>query len=188
MFSDKTKIHQELKTRFRNESDLTLSMMTRAISDLDISNPAALDVIYEDVIFFTGDWPETEGWGSSDTAAVIRSVKETLISNGYLKASVMSAPADVANRLALANAGGTTKFQTGHTETFIRNQWKSAWTDTKGILRWCVNDAIPFDDMLADFRTLGLIDEDVQLGSNLLRELENDDFWAKQGFLQPREA
>jgi hypothetical protein len=100
----------------------------------------------------------------------------------------MSAPADVANRLALANVDGTTKFQTGHTETFIRNQWASAWTDTKGILRWCVNDAIPFDDMLADFRTLGLIDEDVQLGSNLLRELENDDFWAKQGFLQPREA
>ena len=182
MFADKTKIHQELKTRFRNESDLTLSMMTRAISDLDISNPLALDVMYEDVIFFTGDWPETQGWGSSDTAAVIRSVKETLISNGYLKDSVMSTPADV------DNVGGTIKFQTGHTETFIRNQWASAWIDTKGILRWCVNDAIPFDDMLADFRSLGLIDEDVQLGSNLLRELENEEFWAKQGFLQPREA
>jgi hypothetical protein len=80
------------------------------------------------------------------------------------------------------------KFQTGHTEAFIRNQWASAWIDTKGILRWCVNDAIPFDDMLADFRSLDLIDEDVQLGSNLLRELENDEFWAKQGFLQPKEA
>ena len=182
MFADKTKIHQELKTRFRNESDLTLSMMTRAISDLDISNPKALDVMYEDVIFFTGDWPETQGWGSSDTAAVIRSVKETLISNGYLKDSVMSTPADV------EDFGGTTKFQTGYTETVIRNQWASAWTDTKGILRWCVNDAIPFDDMLADFRSLGLIDEDVQLGSNLLRELENEEFWAKQGFLQSREA
>ena len=182
MFADKTKIHKELSDRFRNESDLTVSMMTRAISDLDISNPAALDVMYEDVMFFTGDWPESEGWGSSDTAAVIRSVKETLISNGYLKDSVMSTPADV------ADFSGTTKFQTGYTETVIRNQWASAWTDTKGILRWCVNDAIPFDDMLADFRSLGLIDEDVQLGSNLLRELENEEFWAKQGFLQPREA
>ena len=86
MFADKTEIHQELKTRFRNESDLTVSMMTRAISDLDISDPAALDVMYEDVMFFTGDWPESEGWGSSDTSALIRSVKETLISNGYLKA------------------------------------------------------------------------------------------------------
>jgi len=85
MFADKTKIHQELKNRFRNESDLTVSMMTRAISDLDISDPAALDVMYEDVMFFTGDWPESEGWGSSDTSALIRSVKETLISNGYLK-------------------------------------------------------------------------------------------------------
>ena len=87
MFADKTKIHKELSNRFRNESDLTLSMMTRAISDLDISNPAALDVMYEDVMFFTGDWPESEGWGSSDTAALIRSVKETLISHDYLKAA-----------------------------------------------------------------------------------------------------
>jgi hypothetical protein len=78
-------IHTVLATRFANESDLTVSMMTRAISDLDISNPAALDVMYEDVIFFTGDWPETEGWGSSDTLALIRSVKETLISHDYLK-------------------------------------------------------------------------------------------------------
>ena len=79
MFADKTKIHQELKTRFRNESDLTLSMMTRAISDLDISDPAALDVMYESVIFFTGDWPETQGWGSSDSRICVNSVKETLI-------------------------------------------------------------------------------------------------------------
>ena len=85
MFADKTKIHKELSDRFRNESDLTVSMMTRAISDLDICNPAALDVMYEDVMFFTGDWPESEGWGSSDTAALIQSVKATLISNGYLR-------------------------------------------------------------------------------------------------------
>jgi hypothetical protein len=78
-------IYSVLETRFRNESDLTLSMMKRAISDLDISNPAALDVMYEDVIFFTGDWPESEGWGSSDTSALIQSVKETLISNNYMK-------------------------------------------------------------------------------------------------------
>ncbi len=82
---DKTKIHQELSNRFRNESDLTVSMMKRAISDLDVSDPAALDVMYEDVMFFTGDWPESEGWGSSDTSALIRSVKETLISNGYIR-------------------------------------------------------------------------------------------------------
>ena len=82
---DKTEIHQELSNRFRNESDLTVSMMKRAISDLDISDPAALDVMYEDVMFFTGDWSESEGWGSSDTSALIRSVKATLISNGYIR-------------------------------------------------------------------------------------------------------
>jgi hypothetical protein len=80
-------IHTVLATRFRNESDLTVSMMTRAISELDISDPEALDVMYEDVIFFTGDWPETQGWGSSDTSALIQSVKETLISHDYLKAA-----------------------------------------------------------------------------------------------------
>ena len=77
-------IYTVLEARFANESDLTLSMMKRAISDLDISNPAALDVMYEDVIFFTGDWSESEGWGSSDTSALIRSVKESLLACEYL--------------------------------------------------------------------------------------------------------
>lgn len=78
-------IYTVLETRFTNESDLTISMMKRSISDLDISNPEALDVMYEDVMFFTSDWPESEGWGSSDTSALIRSVKSTLISNGYIR-------------------------------------------------------------------------------------------------------
>jgi hypothetical protein len=34
--------------------------------------------------------------------------------------------------------------------------------------------------MLADFRALGLIDEDIQLGSSLLREKEDEEFWANQ--------
>ena len=80
------------------------------------------------------------------------------------------------------------KFQTGHTEEYIRNQFTDTHTDSVGTLRWSINDAIPFDDMLADFRLLDLIDENIQLGSNLLREQENDEFLAKQGFLQPREA
>jgi hypothetical protein len=83
---DKTKIHQELKNRFKNESDLTLSMMKRVILQLDIQDPATLDIIYETVIYYTGDWSESEGWGSLDTAYLIRSVKDRLYSNGYLKA------------------------------------------------------------------------------------------------------
>lgn len=80
------------------------------------------------------------------------------------------------------------KFQTGHTEQYIRDSWSRSYTDTQGILRWCINDAIPFDDMLADFRSLGLIEEDIQLGSNLLREQENDEFWENYLIKQPSEA
>ena len=39
-------IYTVLETRFANESDLTLSMMKRAISDLGIVNPESLDIIY----------------------------------------------------------------------------------------------------------------------------------------------
>jgi len=80
------------------------------------------------------------------------------------------------------------KLQTDHTEQYIRDQFADTQTDSVGTLRWKINDAIPFDDMLADFRSLGLIDEDVQLGSNLLREQENDEFWANHKFKQPKEA
>ena len=77
-------IYSVLATRYRNESDLTLSMMKRAISDLGIVNPESLDIIYESVMFYTGDWPESEGWGSSDSRICVNSVKETLIACEYL--------------------------------------------------------------------------------------------------------
>ena len=77
-------IYTVLATRYRNESDLTISMMRRAISDLEISNPESLDIIYESVMFYTGDWPETEGWGSSDSRICVNSVKESLIACEYL--------------------------------------------------------------------------------------------------------
>ena len=78
-------------------------------------------------------------------------------------------------------------YQTGYTEKVLMEQFMSAYIDHDHIVRWRSNDQIPFQDMLADFRALGLIDEDAQLGSSLLREREDDEFWAKQGFLQPRE-
>ena len=79
-------------------------------------------------------------------------------------------------------------YQTGYTEKVLMEQFMGAYIDHEHIVRWRSNDQIPFQDMLADFRALGLIDEDAQLGSSLLREREDDEFWAKQGFLQPREA
>ena len=77
-------IYSVLATRYRNESDLTLSMMKRAISDLGIVNPESLDIIYESVMFYTGDWPESEGWGSSDSRICVNSVKESLLACEYL--------------------------------------------------------------------------------------------------------
>ena len=79
-------------------------------------------------------------------------------------------------------------YQTGYTEKVLMEQFTGAYIDHDHIVRWRSNDQIPFQDMLADFRALGLIDEDAQLGSSLLREREDEEFWAKQGFLQPREA
>ena len=52
-----------------------------------------------------------------------------------------------------------------------------AHIDEHGVVRWNSNDQIPFEDMLHDFRELGLINEENQLHSNLLREKETDEFW-----------
>ena len=72
------------------------------------------------------------------------------------------------------------RLQTGYTEDTIRNSFEDAYVDSTQVVRWKSNDQIPFQDMLADFRALGLIDEDIQLGSSLLREKEDEEFWANQ--------
>ena len=72
------------------------------------------------------------------------------------------------------------RLQTGYTEDTIRNSFADAYIDSTQVVRWKSNDQIPFQDMLADFRALGLIDEDIQLGSSLLREKEDEEFWANQ--------
>lgn len=58
----------------------------------------------------------------------------------------------------------------------VREEFEGTFLDGE-ILKWQSNGQIPFDDMLADFRTLELIDENVQLASNMVREKENDEFW-----------
>lgn len=65
----------------------------------------------------------------------------------------------------------------GYSANRIKKEFGDTFVDNEGILRWMVNQQIPFGDMLADFRTLGLITEEVQLYSNLLREKETDEFW-----------
>ena len=66
----------------------------------------------------------------------------------------------------------------GYSKERIEHEFQDTFVDNEGILRWTTNLQIPFQDMLADFRTLGLIDEEVQLHSNLVREKETDEFWA----------
>ena len=70
--------------------------------------------------------------------------------------------------------------QTGYTEKVLMEQFMDAYIDNDHIVRWRSNDQIPFQDMLADFRAMGLIDEDAQLGSSLLREKQDEEFWQKQ--------
>jgi len=77
-------IHTKLDRVYGGEDHLTQSMMLRVIEDLNITDADALDIIYEDVIFHTEDFPTDEGWGSSDTRSCVRSAKQSLILNGFL--------------------------------------------------------------------------------------------------------
>ena len=79
-------------------------------------------------------------------------------------------------------------YQTGYTEKVLMEQFMGAYIDHEHIVRWRSNDQIPFQDMLADFRALGLIDEDAQLGSSLLREQEDEEFWATHDITKTKEA
>jgi kynurenine formamidase len=75
------------------------------------------------------------------------------------------------------------KNDSGYNEDQIRDNFNGtnghtgAHIDKEGVVRWNSNDEIPFEDMLADFRTLDLINEENQLHSNLLREKETEEFW-----------
>ena len=68
--------------------------------------------------------------------------------------------------------------QTGYTDKQLMTYFMDAYIDHDHIVRWRSNDQIPFQDMLADFRAMGFIDEDAQLGSSLLRLKEDEEFWA----------
>ena len=73
-------IYKALEDKYGREDQLTYNMMSRAISDLSITDSSLLDVIYESVSFYTEDFPEHEGWGSSDSRICVNSVKEAIAS------------------------------------------------------------------------------------------------------------
>jgi hypothetical protein len=63
---------RELQLR-RTESDLTISIMQQVAQRLHLRDPELFDDLYETVIFYTRSWPAEQGWGSSDTSAVLHS-------------------------------------------------------------------------------------------------------------------
>ena len=71
-------IYRELDRKYGGEDGLTYNMMSRAISDLGITDSSLLDVIHESVSFYTEDFPEDEGWGTSDSRICVNSVKEAI--------------------------------------------------------------------------------------------------------------
>ena len=69
---------------------------------------------------------------------------------------------------------------TGYTDKQLMTYFMDAYIDGDHIVRWRSNAQIPFQDMLAAFRSMGWIDEDAQLGSSLLREKQDEEFWDTQ--------
>lgn len=61
------------------ETDLTIGIMHQVARRLRLSDPSLFDDLYETVIFYTGDWPPDQGWGSSDTTAVCQQLVERLL-------------------------------------------------------------------------------------------------------------
>ncbi len=78
--------------------------------------------------------------------------------------------------------------QTGYSDKQLMTFFMDAYIDNDHIVRWRSNEQIPFQDMLADFRHMGWIDEDAQLGSSLLREKLDEEFWATHDINKPKEA
>jgi len=71
---------------YSRESDLTQSVLRWAVSEDMIKTRYELDIAYETVSDLN-NWPEGEGYGSSDRAGDLRSIQETVESSRrYIKA------------------------------------------------------------------------------------------------------
>lgn len=55
------------------ETELTISIMQQVAQRLHLRDPELIHDLYETVIFYTGNWPADQGWGTSDTSAVLHS-------------------------------------------------------------------------------------------------------------------
>ena len=83
---DSDTLNSMITVSLSRESDLTQSVLRWAVSEDMIKTRYELDIAYETVSDLN-NWPEGEGYGSSDRAGDLRSIQETVESSRrYIKA------------------------------------------------------------------------------------------------------
>jgi len=83
---DSDTLNSMITVAYSRESDLTQSVLRWAVSEDMIKPRYELDIAYETVSDLN-NWPEGEGYGSSDRAGDLRSIQETVESSRkYIKA------------------------------------------------------------------------------------------------------
>ena len=83
---DKDTLNSMITVSFSRESDLTQSVLRWAVREDMIKTRYELDIALETVSDLN-DWPEGEGYGSSDRAGDLRSIQEAVErSRRYIKA------------------------------------------------------------------------------------------------------
>ena len=83
---DSDTLNSMITVAYSRESDLTQSVLRWAVSEDMINTRYELDIAYETVSDLN-NWPEGEGYGSSDRAGDLRSIQETVESSRrYIKA------------------------------------------------------------------------------------------------------
>jgi len=80
--------------------------------------------------------------------------------------------------MKLTNESSQQDTETGYTIQQLRMNFATVHINC-GVVRWDSNDRVPFDDMLNDFRDLGLIDRADVLLSQDAREIDNEAFLAE---------
>ena len=74
---DRGYLYKELNTNYTGETDLVQSLMSRAISNGWVQTRHELGVANEE-LWSLSDWPEGEGFGSSDHYEYDRRIKESI--------------------------------------------------------------------------------------------------------------
>ena len=70
-------LYKELNTNYTGETDLVQSLMSRAISNGWVQTRHELGVANEE-LWSLNDWPEDQGFQSSDRSEYLRRIKETI--------------------------------------------------------------------------------------------------------------